>query len=144
LKAKLSLVTLGVEDIARSRRFYEEGLGWTASAQSNENVVFFQANGVVIGLYGRSALAEDAMVEVDGAAGAYGGAALARNELDRESVNAVIDEARAAGATITKEAQETFWGGYGGYFKDPDGHLWEVAHNPFFPLDEDGSITLPD
>lgn len=139
---RLSIVTLGVTDMAASRVFYER-LGWQASAQSNENVTFFQAGSVIFGLYGHAALAEDATTK-DAGIPAFRGVSLAYNSRDKADVDAVLEEAKAAGAEIIKEAEEVFWGGYSGYFADPDGHLWEVAYNPFFPIAEDGSISLPD
>ncbi|MCB0219640.1 MAG: VOC family protein [Chrysiogenetes bacterium] len=142
MKQYVSVITLGVEDMPRARRFYCEGLGWKASSQSNEHVTFFQVGGNVLGLFGRAALAEDA-----GLPPAPKGApstALAHNVGSREEVDALIETARTAGARITKEPAETFWGGYSGYFADPDGHLWEVAHNPFWELGGDGSMKLPE
>jgi len=138
---RISLVTLGVADMKAARAFYEK-LGWRASSQSNDDVTFFQAGGMIFGLYGRAALAADAGVD-DGAPG-FSGVALAYNGRDKNEVDRVLDEAVAAGGTLVKKAEEVFWGGYSGYFADPDGHLWEVAFNPFFPIAEDGSISLGD
>lgn len=135
---RLSLITLGVGDLARARRFYE-ALGWTAAA-SPDDVVFFQAGGMVVGLWSRERLAEDSVV-TDG--GGWGGVTLAYNTRDRAEVDRVIDEARAAGATIGREPAETFWGGYAGVFVDPDGHPWEVAHNPAWVITESGETRLP-
>lgn len=139
---RLSIVTLGVTDMAASRAFYER-LGWRASEQSNENVTFFQVGSVIFGLYGHAALAEDATV-ADTGVPKFRGVSLAYNVSDKGSVDEALNEAKTAGAKIIKDAEEVFWGGYSGYFADPDGHLWEVAYNPFFPLAEDGSISLPD
>ncbi len=127
--------------MARSRAFYE-ALGWTASNLSNDNVTFFQAGGVVFGLYGHAALAEDAVVRDEGLPG-FRGVTIAYNGRDKAEVDAVLAEAEAAGARIVKPAQDVFWGGYSGYFADPDGHLWEVAWNPDFAIADDGSIALP-
>ena len=138
----MSMIALGVADLAASRRFYEQGLGWTASASSNDRIVFFQLVGLVLGLYPRTALAEDATVADDGAG--FDGITLAYNARDRGEVDSVLVLAKSAGATIAKPAQDVFWGGYSGYFKDPDGHLWEVAWNPSWSLDEDGALRLPD
>lgn len=138
---RLSVVTLGVADLARARRFYEAGLGWKPSGAGNEHVVFFQSGGMVLALFGRHALAEDGNIGDDG--GGFGGITLAHNVRGRAEVDAAIEQAKAAGARILKPAQETFWGGYSGYFADPDGHPWEVAHNPFWPLDAHGNVTLP-
>jgi catechol 2,3-dioxygenase-like lactoylglutathione lyase family enzyme len=134
---RLSLVTLGVSDLARARQFYE-ALGWRPT-RPTEDVVFFQAGPLVLALWDRRRLAEDSTVE-DG--GGWGGVALAYNVASRPEVDAVIEEARAAGARIGREPAETFWGGYSGVFVDPDGHPWEVAHNPFWTLGPDGSVTL--
>lgn len=133
------MVTLGVDDMKRSRAFYET-LGWVASPQSNDDVTFFQAGGSIFGLYGRGPLAEDATVENIPAG--FRGVSLAYNARDRAEVDAVLQEAVDAGATLTKAAEEVFWGGYSGYFADPDGHLWEVAHNPFWTIGDDGTVVL--
>jgi len=140
MEPRLSFVTLGVSDIARARAFYEK-LGFKASSASNEGVTFFDAGGVVIALFGRAALAEDAHVP-DSKPG-FSGIALAHNVDTEQEVESVLAEAAAAGAEIVKPAERVFWGGYCGYFSDPDGHLWEVAHNPFFPLDKERRVTLP-
>ena len=140
MEPRLSLVTLGVADIARARKFYE-ALGFKASSASQESVVFLSAGGVVLSLYGRAALAEDAHVE--NSAPGFTGVTLAHNCRTEAEVDAVIAHAVACGATLRKPAQKVFWGGYSGYFADPDGHLWEVAHNPFFPLAADGRVQLP-
>ncbi len=139
---RLSLVTLGVDDMVRARSFYE-ALGWQAGGPSNDDVTFFQAGGMIVGLYGRAALAADAGVTNTPRQG-FSGIALAYNARDKAGVDAVLSEAVAAGGTLIKAAHDVFWGGYSGYFADPDGHLWEVAWNPFFPLAADGAIALPD
>lgn len=138
---RISLVTLGVSDLAASRAFYER-LGWRASSSSSEDVVFFQAGGAVLGLYPFGKLAEDAHA----GAAATGSAAvtIAHNVGSPEDVDALLADAEAAGATIAKPAEKAFWGGYSGYFRDPDGHYWEVAHNPFWTLGPGGSVVLPD
>lgn len=141
MEQRLSIVTLGVRDMARARAFYQR-LGWRASSASNDDVAFYRAGGVVLGLYGRIALAEDAKVSPDGEG--FAGMALAHNTSSREAVDGVIAEAVAAGGTLVKAAEDVFWGGYSGYFTDPDGHLWEAAWNPHFPLDEAGNLVLPD
>lgn len=142
MEQRLSLITLGVRDLTRSRAFYADGLGWNPSALSNENVVFFQCAGVVFGLYGRDALAEDAALDSADGSG-FRGVALAYNTRSKEEVDAVLDHAKSVGADIIKPAEEAFWGGYSGYFADPDGHLWEVAWNPGFAIDDAGHMTLP-
>ena len=130
-------MTLGVADLDAARGFYES-LGWS-QAGPGEGVVFFQSGGMVVGLWSRQALAEDSGVE-DG--GGWGGVALAHNVGSPTEVDAVIEEARAAGARIAREPGKTSWGGYSGVFVDPDGHPWEVAHNPWWTLTEDGSVRL--
>jgi hypothetical protein len=140
MRARLSFVTLGVEDVARARAFYE-ALGFKASAVSNPNVTFFDAGGIVLSLFGRKALAADAAVKHSRPG--FSGVALAHNVSSDAEVDQVLDEAVRAGATLLKPGQKAFWGGYSGYFADPDGHIWEVAHNPFFPLDAAGHSTLP-
>jgi uncharacterized protein len=138
---RVSLITLGVEDLARARGFYE-ALGWRG--QQVEDTIFFQAGGLAIVLWGRSALADDAGVSDEGATRDFRGIALAHNVRSREEVDVAIDRAVRAGAAITRSAADTFYGGYAGYFTDPDGHLWEVAYNPGFTLRDDGSLVLPD
>jgi catechol 2,3-dioxygenase-like lactoylglutathione lyase family enzyme len=140
MEPRVSFVTLGVADVAKSQAFYDK-LGFKASSASNPHVVFYDAGGIVLALFGRAALAEDAKVE-DGAPG-FAGVALAHNVADEADVDVVLAEAVAAGARLVKKGQKTFWGGYSGYFSDPDGHLWEVAHNPFFPLDRKSRVQLP-
>jgi catechol 2,3-dioxygenase-like lactoylglutathione lyase family enzyme len=139
VEQRVSLVTLGVEDLARARAFYE-ALGWKTGATPAEDVVFFQAGGMIVGLWGREQLSEDSGVQD---LGGYGGVTLAYNARDRAEVDAVIEEARAAGATIAREPGEAFWGGYTAVFVDPDGHPWEVAHNPHWELDTQGRVSLP-
>jgi catechol 2,3-dioxygenase-like lactoylglutathione lyase family enzyme len=137
---RVSLITLGVADLARARDFYA-ALGWRY--QEVQETVFVQAGGSAVVLWDRAKLAEDAGVEDGGMAG-FAGIALAQNVRSREEVDEIVASAEAAGATITKPAAETFYGGYAAYFADPDGHLWEIAHNPGFTLREDGSLVLPD
>ena len=138
MEQRLSLVTLGVADLARARAFYE-ALGWHTGAAPADDVVFFQTGGMIVALWGRDQLAEDSGVE-DG--GGWGGVTLAHNVRSPEEVDAVIAEAEEAGARIARPGGKTFWGGYSGIFVDPDGHPWEVAHNPHWTLDEDGSVRL--
>jgi uncharacterized protein len=143
MEPRLTLITLGVADIARARQFYET-LGFVASGASQDSVTFFPAGGVVLALWARKALAEDAGVE-DSAQG-FAGVALAHNARSEAEVDAVLAEAVAAGAKLVKQAKKVFWGGYSGYsgyFADPDQHLWEVAYNPGWPLDGTGRIVLP-
>lgn len=139
MEQRLSLVTLGVADLARARRFYEDGLGWERG-NSEEEVAFYQLGGMVLALYSREALAEDAGVKSAGSG--FSGVALAYNTRGKEEVARVLDEAVAAGGSLVKPASDTFWGGHSGYFTDPDGHLWEVAWNPFWTIDESGAVTM--
>jgi predicted lactoylglutathione lyase len=138
MEQRLSLVTLGVSDLGRSRAFYE-ALGWTTGAEPSDDVVFFQSGGMIVALWGRDQLAADSGVTDSGG---WGGVTLAHNVRSPQEVDAVIAEAEAAGATIARPGAATFWGGYSGVFIDPDGHPWEVAHNPHWQLAEDGSVAL--
>lgn len=140
MQQRISLVTLGVTDVTRSREFYER-LGW--QGQEVEETVFFQAGGAVLVLWGRNKLAEDAGVDDMPPAG-FSGIALAHNVRSHSEVDEVLAEAANAGATITQAARETFYGGYAGSFTDPDGHVWEIAFNPGFVLGPDGSLVIPD
>jgi catechol 2,3-dioxygenase-like lactoylglutathione lyase family enzyme len=138
LEQRLSLVTLGVADLDRSRRFYES-LGWRRNNR-DDGVVFFQIPGGVLALWGRHELAAETGLPDSGG---FGGIALAYNTRSRAEVDSVLAEAESAGARILRPAAETFWGGYSGYFADPDGHPWEVAHNPGWRIDPDGRVVLP-
>ena len=136
MKARISMITLGVSDIQRSIEFYERGLGFPRM-DSPPEVAFFTLNGTWLGLYGRDALAEDA--QVGAASGGFAGFSLAHNVSSEDEVDQVMSQAASAGAVVTKSARKTEWGGYAGYFSDPDGYLWEIAHNPLFwvgPSDE--------
>jgi predicted lactoylglutathione lyase len=136
----ISLVTLGVRDYERAKAFYA-ALGWTPEREMEETA-FYQANGVVLVLWARSKLAEDMGLADDGAS--WSGIALAHNVGSREEVDEITRQARDAGAEVTREPAETFYGGYAGAFRDLDGHVWEIAHNPGFGLDDDGNIVLPE
>jgi uncharacterized protein len=138
MEQRVSLVTLGVRDLGRARAFYE-ALGWMTNARPDDDVVFFQAGGMIVALWGRAELAEDSGVED---AGGWGGITLAHNVRSPAEVDAVLAEAESAGASVTRPAAATFWGGYSGAFTDPDGHAWEVAHNPHWTLAGDGSVSL--
>jgi len=138
VKQRISLVTLGVADLERARTFYE-ALGWETGAGAGDDVVFFQAGGMVVALWDRARLAKDSCVTDSPG---WGGVTLALNFGSPQEVDAVIEETRAAGATIGREPAETFWGGYSGVFVDPDGHPWEIAHNPHWTITEDGGIQL--
>ncbi len=138
---RITLITLGVEDMARSRAFYA-ALGWQMHPQSQESVTFYQANGFAFGLFGRDDLAKD-QGRPDTKLGT-GAVTLAQNFGTEAEVDAAYARALEAGATALKAPEKVFWGGYSGYFADPDGHVWELAVNPFWPLNDDGSLTLPD
>lgn len=137
---RISLITLGVADLTRAREFYETGLGWT-KGNAEDSVAFYQlSNGMILGLWSREELAGDAKVADTGAT--FSGITIAFNARSRDEVDAILAQAEAAGGTVTKPAEAQFWGGYSGYFADPDGHPWEVAFNPDWPIDESGRMTL--
>jgi predicted lactoylglutathione lyase len=141
MQPRLTLVTLGVSDLVRARAFYE-AWGWKASSASQPDVAFFQANGLALALWGRADLAKDVGIE-DKPTG-FAAVSLAYNARSKQEADEVYALAIAAGAKDIKPLHDVFWGGYSGYFTDPDGHLWEVAWNPAFPLDEEGHMFLPD
>ena len=138
---RVSLITLGVADLERSKMFYTD-LGWTPAPRGGDTIVFYQLRGLVLGLFGHDALAEDQNRPANELG--TGAMTLALNMVDREGDDKAYQSALHAGATSLKEPQEVFWGGYSGYYADPDGHVWEVAHNPYWPLEDDGSLTLPE
>jgi len=140
MRQKLNIITLGVKDLEKSLGFYEKGLGWKKSVSSNENIAFFPLGGMVLGLYSRHALAEDVTVPEKG--NGFAGITLAYNAKNEKEVDDVLKEVEKFGATILKPAQKVFWGGYSGYFKDPDGHIIEVAYNPFWEFDKDDNLIL--
>lgn len=140
MEPRLNIITLGVKDLTSSKSFYTK-LGWQPSKASQENILFFQTGGVVLALYPRKLLAEDATVESEGEG--FRGFTLAQNVRTKEEVAKILDIAQKAGGKIQKPAQDVFWGGHSGYFTDPDGNLWEVAWNPFFTLNEKGMLELP-
>ena len=137
---RVTLITLGVNHLIKSREFYRT-LGWKESGQSQKNVAFFQINGMVLGLFGMDSLAEDQGRK--GKSLGTGAIALAQNFASPKQVDEAFNKALECGATKLKKPQNVFWGGYSGYYADPDGHAWEVAYNPFWPLEEDGSLRLP-
>jgi len=140
MEPRVSLITLGVGDLARSRAFYEK-LGFKASSMSGDEVVFFQIGPLALSLFPRESLACDANVAADGSG--FRGISLAHNVREKDDVAKVIAEAVAAGATLVKASEKAPWGGQSGYFADPDGHLWEVAWNPYAPLGPNGELNLP-
>ncbi len=141
MEQRVSIITLGVSDLTRSREFYER-LGWHRSMAKSEGIVFFQAGGMALALYPRNELAKDANVASEGEG--FRSFTLAYNARSREEVDSVLAEAKTAGAKIVKPSREAFWGGYSGYFSDPDGFLWEVAWNPFFSIEKYGDLRIPD
>lgn len=141
MKPRLSVVTLGVRDFERALHFYRDGLGWKPSSASQGDIAFFQLSGIVFALYPRDKLAEDAQVSPEGSG--FAGMTLAYNTKSQDEVDQVLQTVESLGAKIVKRAQKVFWGGYHGYFADPDGHLWEVAWNPFFEFDDKDNLILP-
>jgi predicted lactoylglutathione lyase len=139
MKQSVSLITLGVSDYARAKAFYE-AMGWSA-AMDVEETAFFQCNGVVLVLWSRAKLADDMGIDDDGAR--WGGVALAHNVASDEEVDRIVEQARVNGAEVCRAPSPTFYGGYAGAFRDLDGHVWEVAHNPGFGLADDGAVILP-
>jgi len=140
MEQRISVITLGVTDLDRSRNFYKS-LGWQPSLPDADGIVFFQTASIIFALFPREELAKDANLPSEGSG--FNAISLAYNTRSRDEVNAVLDAAVADGATLRKPAEEAFWGGYSGYFSDPDGFLWEVAWNPQFSIDDDGSVHLP-
>ena len=138
MEQRVSVITLGVADLERARAFYE-ALGWESPSKPDSDVVFFQAGCMIVALWSRESLAEDSAVEDSGG---WGGITLAHNVSSPAAVDAVLAEAAAAGGTVKRAGAPTFWGGYSGLFADPDGHAWEIAHNPDWTLADDGSIRL--
>ena len=141
MRQKFNLITLGVNDFQKSLDFYEKGLGWKKSSASMADMALFSLGGIVLGLYPRKLLAEDATVNEKGTG--FSGITISYNAKSEKEVDEVLKEVEKLGATIIKTAQKVFWGGYSGYFKDLDGHLIEVAHNPFWEFDENDNIKLP-
>lgn len=140
MRQKLTLITLGVNDINKSLAFWE-GLGWKKSAASMDDIAFFKLDGLILGLYPRKLLAEDATVSEEGTG--FSGLTISYNAKSQQEVDEVLAEVQKLGATLIKPGQKVFWGGYSGYFKDIDGHLFEVAHNPFWEFDENDNVVLP-
>lgn len=141
MRQKLTLITLGVTDLTRALEFYEKGLKWKKSSSSTHNLALFDLGGILLALYPRKLLAEDAFIPESGYG--FSGITLSYNAKSETEVDEVLAEVQQLGAVVVKPAQKVFWGGYSGYFKDPDGHLIEVAFNPFWALDADGNVKLP-
>ncbi|WP_421723003.1 VOC family protein [Bauldia sp.] len=139
MEQRLSMITLGVGDLDRARRFYEDGLGWQRG-NDEDGIAFYQLPGIILGLWPRRSLADEIGIADDGAA--FSGLAIAYNTRSRDEVDQVLKQAEGAGARILKPASDVFWGGYSGYFADPDGHPWEVAWNPTWPIAQDGQMHL--
>lgn len=140
MKQKLNIITLGVRDSKTSVEFYSTKLGWKPAASSSDDITFFQAGGVVLAMYPREKLAEDAVVKLDG--NGFAGFTLAFNAHSEAEVDEIIADLKSKGVKIVKEPQKVFWGGYSAYFADPDDYHWEVAYNPFFEFDDDGNLKL--
>lgn len=138
MQQRLTIVGLGVNDLATSNDFYEKQFGWTKLPASNENITFMQLNGILLSLYPKDKLAEDAGVSPEGSG--FNSFTIAYNTHTKEEVDEIFADLKQKGVTIVKPAQEAFWGGYSGYIADPDGHLWEIAYNPYLPLDESGNV----
>jgi uncharacterized protein len=141
MRQKLNIITLGVKDFGRALNFYKNGLGWKPSSESQEDIAFFPLGGIILALYPWEKLAEDIAVSAEGSG--FSGITLAYNAKTQEEVDEVLNTVEQLGAKIVKKAEKVFWGGYSGYFTDLDGHLWEVAWNPFFEFDESDNLLLP-
>jgi uncharacterized glyoxalase superfamily protein PhnB len=143
MQPRVNVITLGTKNLERLRKFYEQGLGWKASSTSNEHFVAFQLGGIILCLFPEALLADDAMTTISSEQG-FRGITLAHNVANKGEVDVILKQAVSAGAKLQKAAQDVFWGGYSGYFSDPDGHLWEVAWNPHWTLTIDGVLKLPE
>lgn len=141
MRQKLNIITLGVSDFETSLHFYEKGLGWKKSAASQGDIAFFALGGMIMAIYPRKALAEDITIK-DGECG-FSGITIAYNAKNEAEVDSVLQEVQKLGAKLLKPAQKVFWGGYSGYFSDPDGHIFEVAYNPFVEFDENDNLKMP-
>lgn len=139
MEQRLTLITLGVADVSRATAFYEQKFGWKKMLSSNDDVTFFVLNGIMLSLFKRESLAEDATISPEGTG--FRGFSLAWNARSEAEVDAVVQELKNKGVTVVKEPQKVFWGGYSGYVADVDGNLWEIAFNPFLPLDDRGNVV---
>ena len=142
MEARISIITLGVADLERAYRFYHEGLGFPTSSKPEAGIIFFQTAGTCLALYPRNKLAEDVSPKFAGQTAGFSGVTLAHNTRNQDEVDALLAKAESLGGTIEKPAQDTFWGGYSGYFCDPDGHLWEIAYADFWRFNADGSLVI--
>ncbi|MBX2969400.1 MAG: VOC family protein [Cyclobacteriaceae bacterium] len=140
MEQRLTLITLGVADVHRATEFYEQKFGWKKAASSNDDITFFMLNGIMLSLFNRESLAEDAAV-VSSAGTGFKGFTLAWNARSEAEVDAIVGDLKSKGVTVVKEPQQVFWGGYSGYVADVDGNLWEIAFNPFLPMDERGNVV---
>ncbi|MDX1636722.1 MAG: VOC family protein [Balneolaceae bacterium] len=138
MEQRLTIITLGVEDLTGMTAFYREVFGWEPTDDSNENITFFKLNGILLSLFGKEALADDAGVEAAGRG--FKGFSLAHNVASDAEVDRVMSELEEKGVEIVRQPEKVFWGGYRGYIRDPEGHLWEIAHNPFLELDQQGNV----
>lgn len=143
MEPRISIITLGVDDLERSLKFYRDGLGFPTTWSADKGVIFFQTRGTCLALYPRDKLAEDVASDHPNQRGSFSGIALAHNTRQKDEVDQVLAKAEAAGGKIEKPGQPTFWGGYGGYFSDPDGYLWEVAYGEMWEFNADGSLVIP-
>ncbi|MGA7954576.1 MAG: VOC family protein [Gloeobacterales cyanobacterium] len=141
MRQKLNIITLGVKDFERALHFYKDGLGWKTASELQDDIAFFPLGGVILALYPREKLAEDAKLSAEGSG--FSGITLAYNAKTQEEVDEVLNTVEGLGAKIIKRGESVFWGGYSGYFTDLDGHLWEVTWNPFFEFDESDNLLLP-
>ncbi len=139
MEQRLTIITLGVADVKRATEFYEEKFGWKKAASSNDDITFFRLNGIMLSLFNRESLAEDAAVSPAGTG--FKGFTLAWNARSEAEVDAIVSDLKSNGVTVVKEPQHVFWGGYSGYVADVDGNLWEIAFNPFLPMDEHGNVV---
>ena len=138
VEQRITIITLGVKDLKRSTSFYETIFAWTPLATSNSDITFFQLNGILLSLYPREKLAEDAAIPAEGQG--FRGMTMAYNTRSEEEVDAIVSDLKEKGVRIVKEPQKVFWGGYSSYIADPDGHLWEIAYNPYLTMDDAGNV----
>lgn len=138
MEQRLTIITLGVSDLSVAMDFYSNTFGWKKTEESNDNIIFFKLNGILLSLYPKDKLAEDA--KIDHAGTGFGGVTIAHNVRSEKEVDETFEKLKSKGVRIVKQPEKVFWGGYSGYIADPDGHLWEIAFNPFLALDEKGNV----